>query len=158
MKKTIQCATWVSRRFISQILYVCRNQSRTRTVPTEKKLKLMKSRPDNITDDYRLSVEAGVLNARVQQTFNPFEGNVTAPGTAWLTNTRSDGVEHSVPHPILCRRKACFHCPHRPDNSSGEKLKSCENIHPGCQIGISAGTGGEASTELPKNQVNKPKV
>ena len=82
MKKTIQCATWVSRRFIPQILYVCRNQSRTRTVPTEKKLKLMKNRPDNITDDYRLSVEAGVLNARVQQTFNPFEGNVTAPGTA----------------------------------------------------------------------------
>ena len=123
MKNTIKCVAWTSERITLEITFLLprirtgRPQSKQQT-----NSKLMKDKPNKITDVCDLSAEAErtVFDGHIQETLKQVEGNVTAHETARPAGAQSDRHEYSVLQHTLRHGHACFRCPRR--------LGSCRSV------------------------------
>src|ERR1700733_12865878 len=116
MKKNIQCAARVSRRFIPKIIFVCPRANPGRVESGQQtNSKFMKNNPNKITDLCDLSAEAErtVFDGHIRQTLKHAEGNVTAHETARPADAQSDRHEYSVLQHTPRHGHACFRCSHR---------------------------------------------
>jgi hypothetical protein len=116
MKKSIQCATWVSRRYIPKIIFVCPGAKSTRAESAQQtNSKLMKNKPDNLKDicDLSAKAERAVFDGTIRQTLKKVESNVVAPEAGRPADARCARCDFSVRQHEPRQKRACFRCPYR---------------------------------------------
>jgi hypothetical protein len=109
MKKNIQCAAWVSRKFIPKIIFLCPGANPGSAKPGQQtNSKFMKNNPNQAADVPDLSAEAerAVFDSHIHQTLEHIEGNVAAH-----ESVRSDRHEYSALQDPPRHGHACFRCP-----------------------------------------------